>query len=116
MSKVNTNKLYEPFTVFPPCVCPECFQSTMAYKETDNVYARLDEDGIAGDFVVNTQKIFTCLNCGFTTDKYIATDKGWRFNPHHDDDYILEKNKISGRNGFVKDNPFVIPEGEISND
>ena len=105
----NSNKLYEPIKILPPGVCPSCHKPAMAYREQDVLFGRLDDDGIPGEFVMDSNKIFTCLECGFTTDKYIATDSGYRFNPHDDGDYIKSINKkityidkAIGRNPLMK--------------
>lgn len=91
----NSNKVYEPFKPVEPGICPICHMASMAMRERDTIYARMDEDGIAGDFILNTEKTFFCTNpvCGFFTDKYIATDKGYRYSPIGNDDYIKELNK-----------------------
>ena len=105
----NSNKLYEPIKILPPGVCPSCHKPSMAYREQDVLFGRLDDDGIPGEFVMNSNKIFTCLECGFTTDKYVVTDSGYRFNPHDDGDYIKSINKkityidkAIGRNPLMK--------------
>lgn len=91
--KKNSNKMYEPIKILPPGVCPSCHKAAMAYREQDVLFGRLDDDGIPGDFVLDSNRIFTCLECGFTTDKYIMTDSGFRFNPHDDDEFIKSDNK-----------------------
>lgn len=93
----NTNKLYHPFKELPPCVCPQCFKPALAYKQSDSIFAMVDEDGAPSNFVVDTSIVFHCLECGFTSDKFILTDSGWRFNPFNEDDYLREKYKRFNR-------------------
>lgn len=108
-------ELYNPFEELPACVCPQCFKPAMAYREDDTVFALVDADGLPGNFVCNTQTVFHCLECGFTSTDYILTESGWRYNPHNDEEYIKEKNKrlketkVWFRNPREM-NPFVAPE------
>ena len=89
----NTNKMYEPLTHVNPGVCPKCLKPTMVIDEQDRIFALIDEDGIAGHFIVTTTKIFSCLSCGFTSTSYVPTDKGYRYSPSGDDKYIIEQNR-----------------------
>lgn len=110
MGSRNSNKVYEPFKPVDPGVCPVCHMPTMAMRERDTIYSRLDEDGIAGDFYLDSESTFFCTNpaCGFVTDKYIATDKGYRYSPYGNDDFIKEQNKTINRDAKGPDaNPFV---------
>lgn len=102
MGKFNTNKVYEPFEILPPCVCPKCFKPALAYKETDTIYAMVDEDGVGSNYVADTKTIFHCLECGFTSDRFTMTDSGWRYDLHGEDEYIREMNK---RNNTEEYNP-----------
>ena len=104
--KNRSGKPYHPFVEHPPCVCPNCFRDTLAYRQTDTIFARVDEDGIPGDFVCNTDIIFHCLNCGFTSTDYIITDSGWRWNPFDDRQYIIDQNKKLTETRTI-DNPFL---------
>lgn len=111
MAKKNTNKAYEPFTVCPPGVCPVCHQSTMIRLCTERSWAEIDEDGVdtlsASD--VSVYNRFVCTNCGFGTDSYIDTDKGWRFSPSGDDDYIRKMNENKSYHSWrdkIRKNPF----------
>ena len=112
MGKPNSNKLYHPFQELPPCVCPICHKDTLAYRQDDTIFARVDGDGMPGDFVCNTNTVFVCLNCGFTSTDYIVTDSGWRWNPFGENDYIKEINKRVAETRNVEGNPFVKPSKE----
>lgn len=103
--KPNSNKLYHPFKEIPPCVCPMCLHDTLAYRQTETIFARVDEDGLPGDFVCNEDTIFHCLNCGYTSDKYIITDSGWRRSELGDDDYIRAIHKKHYETRTIE-NPF----------
>ena len=106
----NSNKAYEPFKMLPPGVCPVCHKATMVVDEHDRIISLMDEDGISSNFVVTTERLFVCMNCGFVTDKYIATDKGYRFNPYSDDEFILEKNRTHHETVGVEHTPFMKEE------
>lgn len=107
----NSNKLYEPITILPPCLCPVCFKPTMAYIERDTVYALLDEDGIPGNFICDTNMTFHCISCGFYTSDYVLTDQGYRYNPFGMGDQIKEINKTL-TDTRTKGNPFIKERSE----
>lgn len=102
----RTNGLYNPFEELPPCLCPKCYKPSLAINEIDHVMYSLDENGIPENGVCDTTRVFVCLECGFTSTKFIPTDKGWRYNPYHDDEYLINKNKIS-KPYMVDGNPLV---------
>ena len=106
----HSKKLYCPLTFLPDCVCPKCHQPHMAYKQTENIYATIDEDGLPGDFVVNSSMLFTCLSCGYTTeDEFVLTDNGFRYVFDGDKDRIKEMNSCHYDEHYLPDdkNPLV---------
>lgn len=105
-----TNKLWEPFSNANPGICPNCGQPTMTILERDTIFYLLDEDGIPTDPICDTQKKFTCMKCGFVTDKYVCTDRGYRYSPFGFDDYIKYLNRIPRSYTRVDVNPLVKEE------
>lgn len=105
----HTNKLWEPFSYVPPGACPKCGRPTIVMAERDTMFMILDEDGVPTCFSVATTQAFHCVACGFDTEDYIATDKGYRYNPYGQDEFLKELNKIdkseSGNSPSL--NPFV---------
>lgn len=102
----RTNAMYNPFKDLPPGVCPKCHEPALAINELDHIMYSLDENGIPENGVCDTTRIFTCLKCGFTSTDYVPTDKGWRYNPHNDSEYIIKKNSIA-KPYSVQGNPLV---------
>lgn len=113
MSKRNTNKLYEPFKLIGAGVCPKCLRPEMTICELDSIYMSMDEDGVPGDCMVDTNKIFVCRNCGFTTTNYVATDKGYRYSPYGYDKYIKSINRVERSPSNISGNPFINAVGEF---
>lgn len=104
--KPHTNKLYEPIEILPPCVCPKCFKPTMAYIERDTICAMLDEEGIPNNLACETQMVFYCISCGFSTQDYVITDKGYRYNPFDDAESIKAANRTLS-DTRMSGNPFM---------
>lgn len=104
----RTNELYEPFKKVSPCLCPKCHKPTLALSEIDHLMYSIDENGLPNDAACNVVRAFYCLECKFSSPDFIPTDKGWRYNPYNNDEYILEQNKIAkpysvDRNPLVKE-------------
>lgn len=109
----RTNELYEPLKKMPPCLCPKCFKPTLALSEVDHLMYQLDENGLPMNAVCSTVRAFYCLECGFSSSDFIPTDKGWRYNPHDDAEYIIEQNKIRKDVVPPKENPFVKEDKKV---
>ena len=105
--KPATNKLWEPFSYVPPGACPKCGEPTMGMIERDSIYYLLDEDGVPTLPYCTTVKGFTCIKCGFSTTDYICTDKGYRYNPYDQGEFIKEINRIPRSDTMVDRNPLV---------
>lgn len=95
-----------PIQIVDKCICPVCHTPNLAYRQTEHIFARLDKDGMPSDFVCESDMIFHCLNCGFTTDDYICTDEGYCYNPYDNGDYIKKRHS----HNLVNPNPILITE------
>lgn len=105
--KPATNKLWEPFSYASPGTCPICGKPTMAMAETDTIFMALDEDGVPTDPICHTERLFACMECGFKTDKYVCTDKGYRYSPFGYDEFVKEINREERSESGFTGNPFI---------
>lgn len=108
--KPATNKLWEPFSYVPPGTCPKCGEAMMAMAEKDSIFYLLDEDGVPTLPYCSTERFFGCLKCGFTTEDYVCTDKGYRYNPYDQGEFLKSINRIPRSASRTNTNPFVKEE------